>query len=94
MVSPVRSKIGNVATLVLPLIETTAGILLAIGLWTPVVSALATIIEVWTIFSRTGDLWIAAILATLAASLAMIGPGAWSIDARLFGRKHMDIPER
>jgi hypothetical protein len=26
--------------------------------------------------------------------LAMAGPGAWSIDARLFGRKRIDVPER
>ena len=29
-------------------------------------------------------------LAILGATLAMIGPGAWSIDARLFGRKHIE----
>jgi len=32
--------------------------------------------------------------AVLGAALAMVGPGAWSIDARLFGRKHIVIPER
>lgn len=30
-------------------------------------------------------------LAVLAVSVAMLGPGAWSIDARLFGRKRFDI---
>ena len=29
--------------------------------------------------------------ATVAAAVAMIGPGAWSIDARRFGRKHIDL---
>jgi putative oxidoreductase len=29
-------------------------------------------------------------VATLGATLAMIGPGAWSIDAQLFGRKHFE----
>jgi putative oxidoreductase len=33
-------------------------------------------------------------LATLGATLAMIGPGAWSIDAHLFGRKHFEIRQR
>jgi hypothetical protein len=32
-------------------------------------------------------------LAALGAALAMVGPGAWSVDALLFGRKHIDIPE-
>jgi hypothetical protein len=34
-----------------------------------------------------------AILGVLGATLAMIGPGAWSLDAWLFGRKHIDPPE-
>jgi hypothetical protein len=29
-------------------------------------------------------------LAVLGASLAMIGPGAWSFDARIFGRKQFN----
>jgi putative oxidoreductase len=31
------------------------------------------------------------LLAVLAFSLAMLGPGAWSIDAGLFGRKRIAI---
>jgi hypothetical protein len=29
-------------------------------------------------------------LSFLGGTAAMIGPGAWSIDARLFGRKHIE----
>ena len=75
-----------------------AGILLLIGLWTPVAGTLAAIVKAWIAYSRysthSGDPWISIILAVLGAALAMIGPGAWSIDARLFGRKHIDFPER
>jgi putative oxidoreductase len=70
-----------------------AGVLLLVGLWTPVSGALVAIAELFIAFSRAGDPWIPIILATLGATLAMIGPGAWSIDARLFGRKHIDLPE-
>jgi uncharacterized membrane protein YphA (DoxX/SURF4 family) len=31
------------------------------------------------------------LLAVLAISLAMLGPGAWSIDAQIFGRKRITI---
>jgi putative oxidoreductase len=65
------------------------GILFLIGLWTPVVGALIAVLEVWIAMSTVG-LWIPLLLATFGATIAMIGPGAWSIDARLFGRKHLE----
>jgi putative oxidoreductase len=51
------------------------------------------IVEVWVAYS-SAHAGIPIMLATLGATLAMIGPGAWSIDARLFGRKHIEISER
>ena len=71
-----------------------AGILLLVGLWTPLAGTLLAIVEVWIALSRPADSWVPIMLATLGASLAMLGPGAWSIDARLFGRKHIAIRER
>jgi len=69
------------------------GLLLLAGLWTPVAGTLTALVEVWTIFLLPEDLWIDILLGTIGATLAMVGPGAWSIDARLFGRKHIDIRE-
>jgi len=66
-----------------------AGILLLLGLWTPVVGTLIAVIELWIALSPANDPWIAIVLATLGGTAAMIGPGAWSVDARLFGRKHI-----
>ena len=69
------------------------GILLLAGLWTPVAGTLAAADALWNVFS-TGHptLWI--LLATLGAALALIGPGAWSIDARLFGWRRLEIRDR
>ena len=67
-----------------------AGILLLVGLWTPVGGVLVTIVELWIVFSRVRGPLVPLMLATLGATLAMIGSGAWSIDARLFGRKHIE----
>ncbi len=82
---------------VLQIIGAGAGILVLVGLWTPVAGVLAAIVKVSIAFSRffshSGDPWIAIIQAVLGAILAMVGPGAWSVDARLFGRKRIDIPE-
>jgi uncharacterized membrane protein YphA (DoxX/SURF4 family) len=83
---------------VLQLIGGGAGFLLLVGLWTPVAGSLAAIVKVWIalllFLPHSGDPWIAIIQAVLGTALAMLGAGAWSIDARLFGRKHIDFPER
>jgi len=34
------------------------------------------------------------LLGTAAVALAMLGPGLWSIDARLFGWKRIEAPPR
>ena len=70
-----------------------AGILLVAGLWTPLVGVLAAFIEVWIAVSASGNAAIPAGLAVLALTLAMIGPGAWSVDARLYGRKRIAVSE-
>ncbi len=77
------------------LVAATGGILLLAGLWTPVVGALVAIDELWIALSvyssqREGQ-WIHILLAVVTAGVAMLGPGAWSVDARLFGRKRFDI---
>jgi putative oxidoreductase len=74
-----------------------AGILFVVGLWTPAVGALAVIVKLWIacsrLYSHSGNPWFPVVHAVLGAVLAMVGPGAWSIDARLFGRKHINFPE-
>ena len=79
----------------LQLIGGAAGVFLLIGLGTPVAGTLAAVVKLLIAATRfsshSGDPWIAAIQAALGAALAMIGPGAWSIDARLLGRKHIDL---
>ena len=71
-----------------------AGILLLAGLWTPIAGVLVAIIEIWCAFTRPHDPWNYVLLGTLGAALAMLGPGAWSVDARLFGWKRIDIRDR
>jgi putative oxidoreductase len=71
-----------------------SGLLLLAGLWTPIVGTLVAGIEVWKIFLLPGDPWVYLLLGTLGAALAMLGPGTWSVDARLFGWKRIGIGDR
>ncbi len=69
------------------------GTLLLAGLWTPIAGALVTVDALWEVFSSgQPSRWI--MLAALAAALVLIGPGAWSVDARLFGWRRLDIRDR
>jgi putative oxidoreductase len=75
------------------LIAAAFGIFIIAGLWTPVTGTLAAIDQCWIALSlpsseRSGEL-IHILLAVLSAGVAMLGPGAWSIDARLFGRRRL-----
>jgi len=65
------------------------GLFILAGLWTPAVGAVVAVVQVWIALTGAGDESVSIILAVLGGTLAMIGPGAWSIDARLFGRKHI-----
>ena len=72
-----------------------AGTLRLIGLWTPLAGTLTALVDAWIALCRysphAGDPWVPIMTVVLGAALAMIGPGAWSVDARLFGRKHIDF---
>ena len=83
----------NTAQMVLPVLAAASGAMLVMGLFTPFAGIMAAAVEVWIAFSHPGYRWPQIGLAGLTLSLAMIGPGAWSIDARLFGRKQIDLSE-
>jgi putative oxidoreductase len=64
-------------------------VLICIGLWTPLTAAAGSAIQIIVItFGRRFELS-SMVCAAVGLSLAMLGPGAWSFDARLFGRKRI-----
>ena len=71
-----------------------AAVLLLIGLWTPVAGGLIAVTELGLAWSHPADPWTFVHFGVLGAALAMLGPGGCSVDARLFGRKHIQIPQR
>ena len=82
------------ARAIVELVTAGAAILLLIGLWTPVAGALIAVAELGFAVSHPGDPWTFVHLGVMGAALAMLGPGGYSLDARLFGRKRIQIPQR
>jgi uncharacterized membrane protein YphA (DoxX/SURF4 family) len=74
---PVRCAVDGVA------------VVIWIGLWTPLAAAAAAAIQIGVvIFGHRLDVSLL-IFAAVCLSLSLLGPGAWSLDARLFGRKRI-----
>jgi putative oxidoreductase len=84
------SGLSESTILALRVARLSAGLLLIIGLWTPIAGVAQALVEVWMgIGERSNALHF--ITVSLGLSLAMLGPGACSVDARLFGRKRIDV---
>lgn len=82
------------------MIETSGGILLLAGFLTPFVSTTLALVNLSLAFS-----WVAhppdpdfvrnfLFIGAVETGIALLGPGALSIDARLFGRHRIIIPPR
>jgi uncharacterized membrane protein YphA (DoxX/SURF4 family) len=78
----------------LGIVVAVGSLLLLVGLWTPVVGVFFAVAELGLAVSHPTEPWTFVQFGTLGAALAMLGPGGWSVDALLFGRKPIQIPQR
>jgi uncharacterized membrane protein YphA (DoxX/SURF4 family) len=68
-----------------------SGTLMLAGVWTPFAAALLAILEGILACAGPAFEWTHLIHALIGLSLVMLGPGYWSIDAHLYGRKRIDL---
>jgi uncharacterized membrane protein YphA (DoxX/SURF4 family) len=80
-----------IGSLIVGLFAIVDGAFLATGLWTPIAGSLVILLSTWGILVQHEDPHPGVLLAAIGAALALVGPGAMSIDARLFGWKRIDL---
>ena len=85
---------SSTAPVIVEVVTAGVAILLLIGLWTPLAGGLLALAQFGLAWSHPADPWPFIHFGVLGAALAMLGPGGCSVDARLFGRKHIQIPQR
>ena len=87
-------SVASWSHVLLEVVTAGAAILLLIGLWTPLAGALIAVAALSLGALHPAELWMYVHFAAMGAALAMLGPGGCSLDARLFGRKRIQIPQR
>jgi uncharacterized membrane protein YphA (DoxX/SURF4 family) len=70
------------------------GTLLLVGLWTRITGVVVTALELFSLYAHNCNAWPNLLLSSLGVALLLLGPGHWSVDARLSGWKRINIPRR
>ena len=86
---------GSTAIASAHLLGALSGMFLLIGLWTPIAATCVALAELCLVALVPQEHLRSHVLqAAFGIALAMIGPGLWSVDARLYGWKRLKIPTR
>ncbi len=94
--SAVSTMLSNspTAMAIVSVLLTGAGVLLIVGLCTPIVGTVVALTEICGILTSPAQRLVYLLVATFGAAVAMLGPGLWSVDARLFGWKRIEPTPR
>jgi uncharacterized membrane protein YphA (DoxX/SURF4 family) len=81
--------LGEIATVLLRYGVVATVVLLLLGFGTPFAAAVEAVVQIGIMATDLRYESSAMVAAALGVALAMLGPGAWSLDARVFGRKRI-----
>jgi putative oxidoreductase len=71
--------------------ELLAGALVWVGFRTAIVASLICLLQLALLALTPGEIELHLLRSAVSLCLALVGPGAWSVDARLFGRRRVEI---
>ncbi len=84
------AELGSVWFLVL---AAALAVILCLGLLTPPVTALCIALELMTFYTAGASLETVNVCAIIdSIAVALLGPGGYSLDAKLFGRRQVVLP--
>ncbi len=75
------------------IIATICAVALLLGAATPLMAIVFTLCEIFSLFWNSANWPLSIALGGVALAIAMLGPGATSIDARRYGRERIDLPQ-
>jgi putative oxidoreductase len=97
LIGEVVTRIGGIPSsesFVYTALLTVASLAMITGYRTRIAGAGTAALQLSLLALGEGNAVVHSLLATLGAALALMGPGAWSLDARLSGWRRIDIPRR
>jgi uncharacterized membrane protein YphA (DoxX/SURF4 family) len=77
--------------LIVSVLAVADGAMLVVGMWTPIAGFLAAAVCAGEILVRDENTGLGILLSAMGIGLALVGPGAISLDAWIFGLKKIDI---
>jgi putative oxidoreductase len=83
------SGLGGVAAVLLRCVTLVVAALLLLGFATPFAAVCQAVLQIGIMTVERRYDTSALIATAVGLALAMLGPGAWSLDARVFGRKRI-----
>lgn len=95
LIEGVSARLLHLGSIWFLLAPAVVAIALCLGFLTPVVAALTVVLEVATWATAGGAIGAVHVCAVLdAIALGLLGPGAYSLDGKLFGRRQLVLRGR
>jgi putative oxidoreductase len=80
--------------MILIVVAICAALALILGCWTSLAAAILAILQFWQAHAYPRQFLPEVLTGVIAFSLTLLGPGAWSVDARLYGRRRISFDDK